>query len=111
MSSREDAKKWMTLCQHMREAIIDEQKAVPDYKKLLNEAKKTLPTLERWEKYLLTPFESTVEGIISDEQRHKKELVDFFDKICPRMAVHRQGISGHGVTVTHKGKRKRIYKS
>lgn len=101
MSSREGAKNWMTFCKHLREAIIDEQKAVPDYKKLLSEARITLPKIERWEQYLLTPFESSVEGIISDEQRHKEELVDFFDKICPRMAVHREGIeAGSGIVVS-----------
>lgn len=87
LSSRKDAKKWMKFCKHLREAVIDEQKAVPDYEKLIKEAQKTLTTVETF-----LPFERSVQRIIADEARHKQELLTYFNSVCPRMAFHREGI-------------------
>lgn len=86
MSSKADVRKYMKFCKHMREAIIDEQKAVPDYEKLLREYKALPMEKGHW-------FKDSVEGIISDEKRHKKELIPYFNNICPRMAFHRKGIA------------------
>lgn len=86
MSSRSDGKKWMKLCKHMREAIIDEQKAVPDYMKLIRE----FDVVGRGG--TTHDVGSVVEDIIEDEKRHKNELLKLFNHYCPRMAVHRKGI-------------------
>ena len=80
------ARDWNIFCHHMREAIVDERKAVPDYKKLIREADKILSGSDARD------FRLFVKGIISDEDKHKKTLVPFFDKICPRTAFHRKGV-------------------
>lgn len=89
MSSREDVKKWMTFCNHMREVIIDEQKAVPDYQKLWKEAF-TLPMNVNFSEAL----KEVIFDNIADEKKHKTNLLPLFNKICPRMAFHRKGIKG-----------------
>lgn len=88
MSSKADVRKIMTFCKHMRSAVIDEQKAVPDYELLIKQAEK-LNMLSGAE---LIKIKRIVNGIIGDEKRHKRELVPLFDRICPRMAFHRDGI-------------------
>lgn len=88
MSSRSDVKDIMAFCKHMREAIIDEQKAVPDYEKLIKQAER-LNMLSGAE---LIKIRRIVNGIISDEKHHKRELLPIFDKVCPRMAIHRKGV-------------------
>lgn len=88
MSSRADAKKWMTLCKHMRESIIDEKKASPDYRKLIREAQ-TLGAMTPAMKEL---FKTIVGGIADDEEKHRRQLTALFDDICPRMAFHRKGV-------------------
>lgn len=87
MSSREDAKNWMTFCKHLREVIIDEQKAVPDYQKLWKEAF-TLPMQTNYSEAL----KDVIFDNIADEKKHRANLLPLFDRICPRMAVSRKGI-------------------
>lgn len=87
MSSRKDAKNWMTFCKHMREAIIDEQKAVPDYAKLIREGKQVIT-----DKYTLGMLTHTVNKIKEQEEQHRNSLLILFDQTCPRMAVHRKGV-------------------
>lgn len=88
MSSRDDVKDIMTFCKHMREAIIDEQKAVPDYEKLIEQAER-LNMLSGAE---LIKIRRVVNSIIADEKNHKRELMPIFDRVCPRMAIHRKGV-------------------
>lgn len=95
MSSRRDVKKWMNFCQHMREAIIDEQKAVPDYEKLRHEARELIELMSKskiQDMSFLHTVHSEVGSIISDEERHAEILMPLFERVCPRMAVSRKGI-------------------
>lgn len=83
----------MTFCKHMREAIIDEKKAVPDYEKLRKEARELLtsdfpvPNMS-----FLNTLHDEVGSIIGDEERHAEILIPLFDRVCPRMAIHRKGV-------------------
>lgn len=95
MSSREDVKKWMTFCNHIREAIIDEQKTVPDYEKLRHEARELIEVMGNSKiqnMSFLHELHSEIGSIISDEERHAEILMPLFDRVCPRMAFHRDGI-------------------
>lgn len=81
MSSKADARKFQIFCNHLREAITDEKKAVPDYKILIKQAKQlNLPydMKNAWEPQIL--YE--INEIIKDEQRHKKTIEVFFNKFC-----------------------------
>lgn len=87
MSSREDAKNWMTFCKHFRATLIDEKNAVPDYEKLWKEAFK-LPM----DVNVSNALRDVIFDNIADEKKHRANLTPLFNKICPRMAVSRKGL-------------------
>lgn len=72
----------------MRADIIEEGKAPPDYRKLIHEAEVLRPLTPAMKELIRT----LVGGIISDEEKHKRQLTALFDDVCPRMAFHRKGI-------------------
>lgn len=88
MSTRRDANKWMQFCKHFRATLIDEQNAVPDYEKLWREAF-TLPMPTN----ISSALRDVIFDNISDEKKHRANLMPLFDRICPRMAVSRKGLT------------------
>lgn len=73
MSSKAMGRKYRVFCNHMREAIIDERKASPDYAKLIRQGSQFAFAKE---------LEDVVHPILMDERGHKKKLTKLYHKVC-----------------------------